>query len=137
MKFALAASAITTSFGPHSAVDGYQVGRARPSNAPAHDGERHPDGDELLYATARSKRGSTYCAAAKRRQAQSPASATSRLVPTRGNMTAGTATSTPTSNRLLRSASGAARRPLGRRFHHIVAAEIASTTIATQPASIR
>ena len=51
MKFALAASAITTSFGPHSAVDGYQVGRARLSKAPAHDGERHPDGDELLYAT--------------------------------------------------------------------------------------
>jgi len=44
----LAASAITTSFGAHSAVDGYQIGRARLSKAPPHDGERHPDGDELL-----------------------------------------------------------------------------------------
>jgi quercetin dioxygenase-like cupin family protein len=48
----LAASVIKTSFGPHSAVDGYQIGRARLDKPPPHDGERHPDGDEILYVVA-------------------------------------------------------------------------------------
>jgi len=49
---ALAASVIKTSFGPHAAVDGYQLGLAKLSKPPPHDGERHPDGDEILYVVA-------------------------------------------------------------------------------------
>jgi len=48
----LGASLIKTSFGPHSEVDGYRIGLARLSKPPPHDGERHPDGDEVLYVVA-------------------------------------------------------------------------------------
>jgi quercetin dioxygenase-like cupin family protein len=48
----LGASVIKTSFGPHSEVDGYRIGLARLSKPPPHDGERHPDGDEVLYVVA-------------------------------------------------------------------------------------
>jgi quercetin dioxygenase-like cupin family protein len=48
----LTASVIKTSFGPHSAVDGFEIGLARLDKPPPHDGERHPDGDEILYVVA-------------------------------------------------------------------------------------
>lgn len=35
--------------GPPEAVDGWDIGLARLSRPPPHDGEMHPDGDELLY----------------------------------------------------------------------------------------
>lgn len=35
--------------GPPKAVDGWEIGIARLSRPPPHDGEMHPDGDELLY----------------------------------------------------------------------------------------
>jgi quercetin dioxygenase-like cupin family protein len=33
-------------------MDGYRIGLARLSKPPPHDGERHPDGDEILYVVA-------------------------------------------------------------------------------------
>jgi len=49
---ALEASVSKTSYGPHPTVDGYEIGIARMSKPPPHDGERHPDGDEVLYVVA-------------------------------------------------------------------------------------
>ncbi len=34
--------------GPQARVDGFQVGVADMTHDPPHDGERHPDGDELI-----------------------------------------------------------------------------------------
>ena len=45
----LAATVIAASHGPHPAVDGYLIGIASMSKPPPHNGERHPDGDEVLY----------------------------------------------------------------------------------------
>jgi mannose-6-phosphate isomerase-like protein (cupin superfamily) len=38
--------------GAPPSVDGHTVGAARMNESPPHDGERHPDGDELLYLVA-------------------------------------------------------------------------------------
>ena len=35
--------------GPHGAIDGFVIGAPSMSRNPPHGGERHPDGDELLY----------------------------------------------------------------------------------------
>jgi quercetin dioxygenase-like cupin family protein len=39
---------ITNQRGPHSRVDGFYVGIADMTRDPPHNGERHPDGDELI-----------------------------------------------------------------------------------------
>jgi quercetin dioxygenase-like cupin family protein len=48
----LAATVVAASYGPHPAVDGYLIGMASMSKPPPHKGERHPDGDEVLYVVA-------------------------------------------------------------------------------------
>jgi len=46
---ALHASTWSYESGPPPTIDGVTVGVARMSQSPLHGGERHPDGDEVIY----------------------------------------------------------------------------------------